>query len=75
MTKTGQDHLNSLRDGRSVYLDGHLVDDVVDHPAYRNAIRSAASLYDFQAASENEELMTFISPSGSRVNRSWQLPE
>ena len=33
MTKTGQDHLDSLRDGRSVYLDGQLVGDVVDHPA------------------------------------------
>jgi len=39
MTKTGQDHLDSLRDGRSVYLNGQLVGDVVDHPAYRNAIR------------------------------------
>ncbi|MCS5656753.1 MAG: 4-hydroxyphenylacetate 3-monooxygenase, partial [Dehalococcoidia bacterium] len=57
MTKTGQDHLDSLRDGRSVYLNGQLVGDVVDHPAYRNAIRSTAGLYDFQAASENRELM------------------
>ena len=30
MTKTGQDHLDSLRDGRSVYLNGQLVGDVVD---------------------------------------------
>ena len=75
MTKTGQDHLDSLRDGRNVYLDGELVGDVVDHPAYRNAIRSTAALYDFQAASENQELMTFESPTGTRVNRSWQMPE
>ena len=75
MTKTGQDHLKSLRDGRSVYLNGQLVGDVVDHPAYRNAVRSTASLYDFQADPENEELMTFVSPTGARVNRSWHLPE
>ena len=75
MTKTGQDHLDSLRDGRSVYLDGQLVGDVVDHPAYRNAIRTTAALYDFQAAPENLELMTFESPTGARINRSWQLPE
>ena len=75
MTKTGQDHLDSLRDGRSVYLDGEPVGDVVDHPAYRNAIRSTAALYDFQAAPENQELMTFESPTGARVNRSWQMPE
>lgn len=75
MTKTGQDHLDSLRDGRSVYLDGQLVGDVVDHPAYRNAIKTTAALYDFQAAPENQELMTFESPTGARVNRCWQLPE
>ena len=73
--KTGADHLNSLRDGRSIYLDGHAITDVVEHPAYRNAVRSAASLYDFQAAPANQERMTFVSPtSGERVNRCWQLP-
>ncbi|GIT43932.1 MAG: hypothetical protein Ct9H300mP11_18680 [Chloroflexota bacterium] len=30
MTKTGQDPLKNLRDGRSVYLNGQLVGDVVD---------------------------------------------
>ena len=71
MTKTGQDHLGSLRDGRSVYLDGQLVADIVDHPANRNAVRTAAALYDFQAAPENLELMTFEAPTGVRVNRCW----
>ena len=73
--KTGTDHIKSLRDGRTVYIDGKLVDDVTEHPAFRNAIRSAAALYDFQARPENLELMTF-QPEGSkrRVNRCWQLP-
>ena len=73
--KTGADHIESLRDGRTVYLHGQVVEDVVEHPAYRNAVRSAAHLYDFQAAPENLERMTFASPtSGVRVNRCWQLP-
>ncbi len=76
MTKTGQQYLDSVRDGRQVYLDGELITDVVDHPAYCNAVRTTASLYDFQADPANMELMTFESPtSGGRVNRSWQLPE
>ena len=75
MTKTGADHIKSLRDGRTIYLDGQRVEDAVEHPAYRNAVRSVARLYDFQAASENLEKMTFESPAGEhRVNRSWQLP-
>lgn len=73
--KTGADHIKSLRDGRTVYIDGKLVDDVTEHPAFRNAVRSAAALYDFQARPENIELMTF-SPDGTdrRVNRCWQMP-
>lgn len=73
--KTGADHIKSLKDGRTVYIDGELVPDVTEHPAFRNAVQSAALLYDFQALPENIELMTFV-PDGSnrRVNRSWQMP-
>src|SRR5229473_4884857 len=73
--KTGADHIKSLQDGRAVYLDGERVEDVTMHPAFRNAVRSAASLYDFQARPENLELMTFV-PDGAnrRINRSWQMP-
>jgi 4-hydroxyphenylacetate 3-monooxygenase len=71
--KTGAEHLNSLRDGRTVYLDGQLVGDVTKHPAFHNAVNSAAALYDFQA--EHLEMMTF-QPNGSnrRVSRGWQMP-
>src|SRR6202012_1277704 len=48
--KTGAEHIESLKDGRTVYLDGALVADVTTHPAFRNAVASAASLYDYQAA-------------------------
>src|SRR5260370_8025331 len=73
--KTGADHIKSLQDGRAVYLDGERVEDVTMHPAFQNAVRSAASLYDFQARPENLELMTFV-PDGAnrRINRSWQMP-
>jgi 4-hydroxyphenylacetate 3-monooxygenase len=73
--KTGAEHIKSLQDGRTVYIDGELVADVTTHPAFRNAVASSASLYDFQARPENLELMTFT-PEGSdrRVNRAWQMP-
>jgi 4-hydroxyphenylacetate 3-monooxygenase len=71
--KTGSEHLESLRDGRAVFIDGERVADVTEHHAFRNAVRSAAALYDFQAA--NADLMTVVSPSsGQRVNRVWELP-
>jgi 4-hydroxyphenylacetate 3-monooxygenase len=73
--KTGAEHIKSLKDGRTVYIDGKLVSDVTEHPAFRNSVKSAASLYDFQARPENIELMTFV-PNGSnrRISRSWQMP-
>jgi 4-hydroxyphenylacetate 3-monooxygenase len=73
--KTGAEHIKSLQDGRTVYLDGKLVADVTTHPAYRNAVASAALLYDYQSRPENLELMTFVPEGGTRrVNRSWQMP-
>jgi 4-hydroxyphenylacetate 3-monooxygenase len=73
--RTGQAHLASLRDGRQVYLNGEAVDDVTSHPAFRNAVASAAQLYDYQSDSRNLEKMTFRSPqTGEPVSRAWQLP-
>lgn len=46
--KCGSDHLRAVRDERAVYLDGERVQDVTTHPAYRNAVASAAALYDYQ---------------------------
>lgn len=75
MTKSGIDHLRSLQDDREVYLHGERVGDVTVHPAFRNAVHSAARLYDFQSAPENLDQMTFVSPdTGERVSKCWQLP-
>ena len=75
MVKTGRDHLESLRDGRAVHIDGARVDDIAHHPAFRQSVATACGLYDFQAAPENLEKMTFAAPGGGkRVNRLWQLP-
>jgi 4-hydroxyphenylacetate 3-monooxygenase len=75
MLKTGGEHTASLRDGRSVFIDGRRVDDVTVDPAFRNAVASIASIYDFQAAPENAQCMTFeVAGAGRRANRIWQLP-
>src|SRR5947207_13218173 len=43
---TGAEYLESLRDGREVYIYGERVKDVTAHPALRNAAVSVAKLYD-----------------------------
>jgi aromatic ring hydroxylase len=43
---TGAEYLQSLDDGRTVYLYGERVKDVSTHPAFRNTARMTARLYD-----------------------------
>ncbi|MEU4377656.1 4-hydroxyphenylacetate 3-hydroxylase N-terminal domain-containing protein [Pseudonocardia alni] len=43
---TGEEYLESLRDGREVYIYGRRVDDVTTHPAFRNTAQSIAQMYD-----------------------------
>ena len=50
MLKTGAEHLESLRDGRVVYIGAEKVDDVTTHPAFRNGARSMAAIYDLKRA-------------------------
>ena len=55
MLKTGAEHLESLRDGRVVYIGAERVDDVTTHPAFRNAARSMAAIYDLKSSHFFEE--------------------
>jgi 4-hydroxyphenylacetate 3-monooxygenase len=74
--RTGSEYLRSLRDGRAIFVDGERVKDVTTHPAFREAARSVARLFDVAAAPENRELMTYSSPkTGAPVWRAWQIPK
>ena len=43
---TGQEYLDSLDDGREVWIYGERVGKITDHPAFRNTARMIARLYD-----------------------------
>ncbi|GIO20424.1 pyoverdin chromophore biosynthetic protein pvcC [Oceanobacillus oncorhynchi subsp. incaldanensis] len=60
----GNEYLESLRDSRQVYLNGEKVDDVTAHPAYRNAARSIAQLYDAMHDPEKKDIITAKSDVG-----------
>ena len=73
--RSGAEYLRSLNDGRQVFVDGERVADVTRHPAFREAARSVARLYDIAADPANRELMTFPSPkTGAPVWRCYQIP-
>jgi len=56
MPYTGEQYLESLRDGREIWIYGERVKDVTTHPAFRNTVRMIARLYD--ALHEREVLRT-----------------
>lgn len=57
---TGEEYLESLRDGRKVFFRGEWVKDVTTHPAFRNAARSVARLYDALHAPETRDILTKV---------------
>jgi 4-hydroxyphenylacetate 3-monooxygenase len=74
MMKTGRQHIAGLRDGRTLLIDGGRVEDVTVDPAFAKSVASVGKLFDFAAAPENRDLMTYLAPSGRPANRIWQLP-
>jgi len=75
MLRTGNDYIEGLRDGRRIYIDGELVTDVTTHPAFRNAVRSVANLYDISSDPANRDVMTVASPyTGEPMNVIHMIP-
>ncbi len=54
---TGNQYLDSIRDGRRVYIGKELVKDVTTHPAFSKGAETIASIYERKAASENRDVM------------------
>jgi 4-hydroxyphenylacetate 3-monooxygenase len=64
MLRGGKEHLESLRDGRVVYVGGERIDDVTRHPAFRMAAETVAAIYDMKADPANHDTMTYEEEGG-----------
>jgi aromatic ring hydroxylase len=62
---TGEQYLESLRDGREVYIYGERVEDVTTHPAFRNTARSVARLYDALHDEQRRDVLLTQTDTGS----------
>ena len=72
---TGARYVESLKDGREVWLDGQRVADVTTHPAFSGMVHELARIYDLQHTPEYRDEMTFVSPAtGGRCSVSWLAP-
>ena len=62
---TGDEYIESLKDGREVWIYGERVKDVTTHPAFRNPIRMVARLYDALHDPDKKEVLTTPTDTGS----------
>lgn len=74
MLLTGEEYLETLRDGRKVYIGKELVEDVTAHPAFRRAAQSFAMIYDRKRAPENTDVMT-CEEDGERFSTYFLMPK
>ena len=62
---TGDEYVESLRDGREVWIYGERVKDVTTHPAFRNPVRMVARMYDSLHDPEKKDVLTTETDTGS----------
>src|SRR5213075_1268902 len=62
---TGEEYLESLRDGREIWIYGERVKDVTTHPAFRNTARMLARLYDALHDPKRKDILTSPTDTGS----------
>ncbi|MFC4950174.1 4-hydroxyphenylacetate 3-hydroxylase family protein [Pseudonocardia sp. GCM10023141] len=72
----GAEYLDSLRDGREVWIYGERVEDVTSHPAFRNTARMIARQYDalHDPAMNADLVCPTDTGSGGYTHRYFQAP-
>jgi 4-hydroxyphenylacetate 3-monooxygenase len=58
--RTGKDYIDSLRDGREVWIDGERVEDVSTHPAFAPMVNVRARIYDLGHDAGLADLLTYV---------------
>src|SRR4051812_16014499 len=61
---TGDEYLESIRDDREIWAYGERVKDVTTHPAFRNAARMVARMYDKLHDPEYRDVLTTSTDTG-----------
>jgi 4-hydroxyphenylacetate 3-monooxygenase len=75
MIKTGDEYRESIRDVREVWIDGHKVDDIPTHPAFKPIVDARARIYDLAHEDATQEVMSYVDPdTGERCPVGAKLP-
>lgn len=71
---TGQEYLESLDDGREVWIYGEKVGNIVEHPAFRNSARMIARMYDALHDPAHKDVLTTPTEWGGYTHRFYRAP-
>ncbi|MCA9963378.1 MAG: 4-hydroxyphenylacetate 3-hydroxylase family protein [Anaerolineales bacterium] len=75
MIRTGAEYIESIRDGREVWLNGEQVKDVPTHPHFKPLVDIRARMYDMQHEAATKELLSYTDPeTGERNTTFYKTP-
>jgi len=74
MLRTAKQYVESLNDGRIIYLNGEKIPDITKHPAFRGSINARALSYELYNHPKFRDLLT-IEEKGDRFLFLWNQPK
>jgi 4-hydroxyphenylacetate 3-monooxygenase len=74
MIRTGAEYIESIRDGREVYLNGERVKDVPTHPHFKPIVDIRARMYDMQHEKAHADLLTYHDDETGETNAMFYKP-
>ncbi len=75
MIRTGEEFIESIRDGREVYMNGEKIRDVPSHPAFKPIVDIRARIYDLAHDEKTRRIMTYTDDEGDTNAISLKLPQ
>ena len=64
MIRTGSEYLDSIRDGREIYVNGERVRDVATHPMFKPLVDVRARIYDMQHDAATRPVLAYQDAGG-----------
>jgi 4-hydroxyphenylacetate 3-monooxygenase/chlorophenol-4-monooxygenase component 2 len=71
MLRTGKQYLESLNDGRVVWVGNEKIDNVATHPKTRDYAQRHADFYDLHHRPDLQDVMTYVDEAGERRSMMW----
>jgi 4-hydroxyphenylacetate 3-monooxygenase/chlorophenol-4-monooxygenase component 2 len=69
--RTGKQYLQSLNDGRQVWVGNEKIDNIATHPKTRGYAQRHADFYDLHHRPDLQDLLTYVDEEGHRRSMQW----